>query len=251
MVGSEYVAHAPPDGYTLLFSTSATQVIAPHMIANLRYDPLRDFEPVINLGYATSVIVVAASLPVRTLAEFIDYAQARPLQLNYASSGVGSANHIDVEVLAAITGVRLVHVPYRGTADGYRALLAGEVQLMAGAVTSALPYVQAGKLRALAVLTNERSPLLPDVPTLAQAGLTDVDVRKWMALMAPRSTPPEIVAKLNSEVDALLREASMRDWMLEHGFEIAGGPPDAFGQRLRSDFAKWGRTIERVGVRPE
>jgi tripartite-type tricarboxylate transporter receptor subunit TctC len=251
VIGNEIAAHALPDGYSLLFATSATQIIASLLIPNLPYDPLRDFTPVINGGYATSVIVVNSALPVRSLAEFIAYSRARPKMLNYASSGIGSANHIDTEVLATIAGIKLSHVPYRGTADGYRALLADEVQLMVGAITSALPHVQSGKLRALAVLSDHRSPLLPNVPTIAEAGLRQVDVRKWMGLLAPAGTPPDVVVKLNASLDAALRDPALQAWMERQGLEVLGGSPQSYGRMLNADFAKWTDTLHRIGIRPE
>ena len=251
VIGNDFVAHAASDGYTLLFATSATHIISAQVIGNLPHDPLRDFTPIINAGYATSVIVVNATLPVNTLDEFIAYARARPGKLNYASSGVGSANHLDTEVFAAIAGIKLVHIPYRGTADGYRALLADEVQVMIGAITSALPHVNSGKVRALVVMTDRRSPLLPDVPTLAQAGLGSVDVRKWFGFLAPAGTRPEIVSRLNRTLDAILHEPEVRTWMDRQGFEFAGGSPRAFDRVLRADFAKWGETVRQLGIRPE
>jgi tripartite-type tricarboxylate transporter receptor subunit TctC len=251
VIGNDAVAHAAPDGYTLLLGTSATHMIAAQLIPKLPYDPLRDFTTVINAGYPTSVIVVSATLPVRTLGEFIAYARERPGKLNYASSGVGSANHLDTEVFAALAGIRLTHVPYRGTADGYRALLADEVQVMFGAVTSAQRYVRSGKLRALAVLTDRRSPLLPDVPTIAQAGLGSVDMRKWFGVLAPAGTPPEIVARLNQTLDAILHQPSTRAWMDREGFEVAGGSPQDFERVLRADEVKWRDTVQKLGLRPE
>lgn len=251
VIGTDLVAHAAPDGYTLLFATSATHIIAANMSAKLPYDPLRDFAPVINCGYATSVVVVNATLPVRSLGEFITYAQARPGKLNYASSGVGSANHLDTEVFSAIADVRLTHVPYRGTADGYRALLADDVQVMFGAVTSALPYIRSGKVRALAVLTGMRSPLLPEVPTIAEAGLGSVDVRKWLGLMAPAGTPPEVVAILNRTVDRILHRSTTQAWMEREGFEIAGGSTQDFQRVLDADVVKWRDAVRRLGIRPE
>ena len=251
VIGNDAVAHAPPDGYTLLLATSATQMIAAQLIPKLPYDPVRDFVPIINVAYATSVIVVNTTLPVRTLGEFVAYARQRPEKLNYASSGVGSANHLDTEVFAALAGIRLTHIPYKGTADGYRALLADEVQLMFGAVTSAQPYVRAGKLRALAVLTERRSPLLPEVPTIAEAGLRSVDVRKRLGLLAPAGTPPEIVARLNQTMDAILHQPSTRAWMEREGFEIAGGSPQAFARIMQADEFKWHATVQNFGLRPE
>ena len=251
LIGNDYAMRAPPDGYTLLFATSATHVITAFTMDRLPYDPQRDFTPVVNIAYATSVLVVSNALPVATLREFIDYARSRRHALYYASSGVGSANHVDTEVFRAVAGIPLIHIPYRGTADGYRALLADEVQLMFGAVTSALPHVRAGSVRALAVLTEQRSPVLPDVPTLAEAGLPGVDVRKWLGLVAPAGTPPEIVARLNRTVNGILREPEVRAWMDRQGLEVAAGAPEDFDRLLRADFTKWGETIRKLGLRSE
>ena len=144
-----------------------------------------------------------------------------------------------------------MHVPYRGTADGYRALLANEVQIMFGAVTSALPYIKAGKLRALVVLADKRSPLLPDVPTIAQAGLGKVDVRKWLGLVAPAGTQPEIVEHLNRTLDRILHEPEMRAWLESQGLDLAGGSEQHFDKVLRADYAKWGETVRRLHIRTE
>ncbi len=249
VIGSELVAHAAPDGYTLLFATSATQVINAYAIGKLPYDPVRDFAPIINLGYVTSVVVVNPALPVHTIAELIAYARARPGTLNYASSGTGSANHIDTEVFAALAGIHLVHIPYRGTADGYRALLRNEVQLMFGSITSALPYIRAGTLRALAVLVDRRSPLLPDVPTIAQAGLGSVDVRKWFGVLAPAGAPPEIVQLLNRRLDSILHEPEMRAWLERQGVDPGGGSARDFDEVLRADHARWGAMARQLNIR--
>lgn len=251
LIGNEYVAHAVPDGTTLLFATSATHVLAAQLISDLRYDPIRDFTPVIAAAYATSVVVVNASLPVHTVGELIRYAHAHAGKLNYASSGVGSANHIDTEVFAAVAGIKLLHIPYRGTADGYRALLADEVQVMFGAITSALPYIRSGKARALVVLADHRSSLLPDTPTLEQAGLANVDVRKWLGLLAPAGTPPDVVDQLNRALDGILHKDDVRAWFDRNGFEVVGGSPQAFEVDMRTDFVKWGDTLRRLDIRPQ
>lgn len=248
LIGSDLVAHAAPDGLTLLFATSATQVINAYAIGRLPYDPLRDFTPIINLGYLTSVVVVSPALPVHTIAELIAYARARPGVLNYASSGTGSANHIDTEIFAALAGINLVHVPYRGTADGYRALLRNEVQIMLGSITSALPYIRAGTLRALAVLVDRRSPLLPDVPTIAEAGLGSVDVRKWFGVLAPAGAPPEIVQRLNGTLDSIIHEPAMRAWLERQGVDPGGGSAQDFDEVLRADYARWGGMVRQLNI---
>lgn len=248
LIGEESVARATADGYTLLFSTAPTHVIAP-LTTRTTFDPERDFTPVFNAALATSVIVVNPKLPVTTLADFIRYAKERPGALNYASSGVGSANHVDTEVFAWVAGVTLLHVPYRGTADGYRALMADEVQVMFGAVTTALPAIEARKLRPLVVLTDRRSPVLPDVPTMAEAGLFNVDVRKWLGFIAPAGTPPAIVTRLNAALDAIVREPSTREWMERQGLEPVGGSVESFARYLAQDDAKWRAIVTRMGLR--
>jgi tripartite-type tricarboxylate transporter receptor subunit TctC len=246
MLGTESVARAAPDGYTLLFMTSATHLIAPAVAGSARYDPVADFEPVIDLGYAMSVVMVASDLPISTLGELVDYARAHPGALAYASSGAGSANHLDTEVLASLTGMLLLHVPYRGTADGYRALVAGEVQVMIGAITSAQPHIAAGKVRPLAVMARARSPLLPAVPTLAELGFGDADVRKWMGIAAPAHTPRAVVASVNGALAHMLATASMRAWMQKNGFEVTGGTPAEFRRIVVEDDAKWNGIVGRV-----
>jgi tripartite-type tricarboxylate transporter receptor subunit TctC len=247
LIGAEAAARAPADGYTILFGTSPTHVIAP-LLMRAPFDPMRDFTAVFNAAFTTSVIIVNDRMPVQTLAEFIAYAKARPDVLNYASSGVGSANYIDTEVFKEIAGVRMVHVPYRGTADGYRALAADEVQVMFGAVTSALPAILAGKARPLAVLTDQRSPMLPKVPTLEEAGLRNVDVRKWLGFLVPAGTAPEIVTLLNATFDKIVRDPVVRDWIERQGLEVAGGSAESFARYLAQDEHKWRAIVDRLGL---
>jgi tripartite-type tricarboxylate transporter receptor subunit TctC len=247
LIGTEAAARAPADGYTMLFGATPTHVIAP-LTMRAPFDPVHDFTPVFNAAYTTSVIVVNDRVPAQTLAEFIAYAKARPGVLNYASSGVGSANYIDTEVFNDITGIRMVHVPYRGTADGYRALAAGEVQVMFGAITSALPAITSGKARPLAVLTDVRSPMLPKVPTLAESGLRNVDVRKWLGFLVPDGTPNDIVALLNATFEKIVREPEVRDWIERQGLEVAGGSAESFARYLAQDQHKWRAIVERLGL---
>jgi tripartite-type tricarboxylate transporter receptor subunit TctC len=247
LIGTEVAARAAPDGYTILFGATPTHVLAP-LVMRANFDPMRDFIAVFNAAYTTSVLVVNDRMPASTVAELVAYARARPGVLNYASSGVGSANHIDTEVFMDVAGLRLVHIPYRGTADGYRALAADEVQLMFGAVTSALPAITAGKARPLAVLTSARSPMLPQVPTLAEAGLRDVDVRKWQGFLVPAGTPAEIVTLLNATFEKIVREPAVRDWIERQGYEVAGGSAESFARYLVRDEHKWRAVIDRLGL---
>jgi len=247
LIGTEIAARAPADGYTILFGATHSQILAPLMM-RAPFDSSRDFKAVFLAVYTTSVLVVNDRVPARTLAEFVAFAKARPGVLNYASSGIGSANHMDTEVVGDAAGLTLVHIPYRGTAEGYRALAADEVQVMFGAVTSALPAINAGKARPLAVLTDVRSPMLPNVPTLAEAGLANVDVRKWQGFLVPAGTPDEVVAVLNAAFEKIVREPAVREWIEQQGWEVAGGSPDSFARFLARDHRKWRVVVDRLGL---
>ena len=251
IIGTEAVKEAAADGYTLLAASSSTHAMAPHMTARIPYDALRDFAPIVNVAYATKVVMVNADLPVRTLAEFIAYAQARPGVLNYGSTGVGSSTHIDAEQFSARAGIRLVHVPYRGAPQSNQGLVNNEVQLLIGSITTAQVLLQAGKVRALAVVSDHRSPLLPDVPTVDEAGLSGFRVETWIGLVAPASTPQAIVEKLNRAVNDALRDPSLQRWMSDHGLDVVGGSAPEFEDRIRVDYAMWGQVVHRLGLQPE
>jgi tripartite-type tricarboxylate transporter receptor subunit TctC len=251
IIGTEAVKDAAPDGYTLLAASSSTHAMAPHTMKQVPYDALNDFVPIVNVAYTVKVVMVNPSLPVRTLAEFIAYARDRPGVLNYGSTGVGSSTHLDVELFAAAAGLRLVHVPYRSAPQHNQALINNEVQLVIGSLTTALGLLQSGKLRALAIVSDRRSPLLPDVPTVEEAGLRGFEVRTWIGLVAPSGTPDRIVETLNRTVNDALREPSVQRWMNDLGLESIGGSPLQFEGQLRADYARWGEAVGRIGLRPE
>ncbi len=251
MIGTELAKRASPDGYTLLTASTSTHVMTPHVVARLPYDPLQDFVPVINLVYQTKVVLVSTALGVTTLGELVALARSRPGQLNYASAGVGSSAHLDTEQLAALTGIELVHIPYRGSAQNVAAIIANEVQVLLASVTAARPALAGGRARALAVIADRRSPLLPEVPTLVEAGLPRLDVQTWIGFVAPAGTPPPIVDKLNQTLNRILRSADMQAWLQEQGLDPIGGTPAAFDREIRADFDKWGKTTRRLGIRPQ
>ena len=178
-------------------------------------------------------------------------ARRRPGQLNYASVGVGSSAHLDTEQLAALTGIELVHVPYRGSAQNIAALVANEVQVLLASVTAAQPAIASGRARALAVMADRRSPLLPGVPTMVEAGLPRLDVQTWIGFLAPAGTPPPIVADLNQALNRILRSPDIRAWMEKQGLEPIGGSSAAFGAEMRADFDKWGKVTRSLGIRPQ
>jgi tripartite-type tricarboxylate transporter receptor subunit TctC len=251
IIGTEAVKEAAPDGYTLLAASSSTHAMAPHLTARIPYDALRDFAAIVNIAYTTKVVMISADLPVHTLSEFIAYAKARPGALNYGSTGVGSSTHIDAEEFSARAGIRMVHVPYRGAPQSNQGLVNDEVQLLIGSITTAQGLLQAGKVRALAVVSDHRSALLPGVPTVDEAGLPGFRVETWIGLVAPAGTPQPIVEKLNRAANEALREPSLQRWMDDRGLDIVGGSAREFEDRIRADYAMWGQVVRRLGLQPE
>ncbi len=251
IIGNEVAKRAAPDGYTLLTASTATHAMGPHVVAVLPYDPIADFVPVINLVYQTKVVLANASLGVTTLHELVALARTRPGQINYASTGVGSSSHLDTEQLAALTRMSIVHIPYRGSAQAAAALVADEVQVLIASVTAALPAIGSGRVRALAVLAGRRSPLLPGVPTIEEAGLPPLDVQTWIGFLAPAGTPQPIVIDLNTALNRILRRESTRAWLENQGLEPVGGSPAQFESSIRADFDKWGEVTRRLGIRKQ
>lgn len=248
IIGNDLAKRAPPDGYTLLAASTATHAMVPHVVAVLPYDPIADFVPVINLVYQTKVVLVNASLGTTTLRALVALARSRPGQINYASTGVGSSSHLDTEQLAALTDMKMLHVPYRGSAQAGAALTANEVQVLLASVTAAKAVLASGRVRALAVLSDRRSPLLPDVPTLEEEGLPRLDVQTWIGFLAPAGTPSPIVEQLNLTLNRILRSESTRAWLESQGLEPVGGSPREFDSEIRADLDKWGEVTRRLGI---
>ena len=253
IIGIGEAARAQPDGHTLVVTTLSTHALVPHVAANVPYDPVGDFTAVSNLFRSIKAVWVNPALPVRTLPEFVAYAKARPGQLNFASGGVGSSNHVDVELFNAATGVDLVHVPYNGPSAGIAAVASGDVQMMIVSITTGVGLAQGGKVRPLVVFSGERSPLLPDVPTGRELGLSGLDLTAWIGLMAPAGTPVDIVHRLNREIDAILASNETAAWSQRHGLEIARGSAESFARTVADDYARWGDAIRGMSPtgRPE
>jgi tripartite-type tricarboxylate transporter receptor subunit TctC len=250
-IGCDFVAHAAPDGYTLLAASTNTHALLPHVQASVGYDALRDFAPIVNLVYTTSIVAVTPSLPVHTLSELIAYVRANPGKLNYPSTGVGSSDHIDTELFKSLARIDLVHIPYRGAPQTIEALVTGEVQVGLVAIGNSLGPVEAGQLRPLAVLSDQRSSLLPEVPTAAEAGLPELKVRFWVGLVAPAGTPPEIISVLNGALQQGLGAPNVRQWIASRGLEPVGGSPSDFAEEIRVDYANWGEVIKRIGLKSQ
>jgi tripartite-type tricarboxylate transporter receptor subunit TctC len=250
-VGSRVVLRATPDGYTLLMGTNASHAISAATNRNLGYDPIRDFAPISLVAHVPQVLMVHPSLPVNNVRELIAYAKANPGKLNFSSAGNGTPGHLGMELFKIMAGIDMTHVPFQGGGPGLVALASGQVQVMADNVSSALPQVRAGRVRAIAVTTSRRSSALPDLPTIAEQALPGFDSGSWFALFAPANTPADILAKLNAETVKALNLAEIREVLLAQGAEPSPGRPEDLTQLIRDDIAKWTRVAEQIGFKVE
>ncbi len=247
-IGSEYVAKSAPDGYTLLVGSIAN---ASNMVAykNLNYDTLRDLVPVSQLMSAPSILAVHPSFPAKNLPELIALAKREPGRYAYASTGSGGSPHLAGELLKLRAGIDLIHVPYKGAAPAMSDLLGGQVHMAFQTALSAVPHLQSGQLRAIAVAANKRLAQLPNVPTMAEAGLAEVEVSSWNGLFAPAKTPPEIVARLHAETAKALASPEVREKLLAQGAEPIGSSPEEFRAYIRAEIDKWGKVVRASGLR--
>jgi len=251
VIGTRSVARATPDGYTILLSYTATMAIAPAMNVNAGYDPLKDFVPIGMIGAAPSVLVVNPSLPVHTVAELISYAKAAPVPLQYGSPGVGTVNHLAGEYLAAETGVKLQHVPYKGNGPALGDLLGGHIPMMFVPIPVALGNIKAGTLRGLAIGSANRSSLLPDLPTLAESGVPGFEVALRYGLVAPAGTPQAVIARLNKELNAALSTEEVKNRLATEGAESLPGTPEAYAADIAKEEKKWGGLVKKLGLKVE
>jgi len=249
-IGTEVVARAAPDGYTLVVA-SPSHTVNISLYSKLPWHPLTSFAPVAMVGVIPNVILVHPSVPARTLAEFIAYAKARPGQLNYASAGAGSSIHLAAELLEQMAQIRLVHIPYKGQPEAVTALITGEVSMMPLTMALAKARIQAGQARALAVTTPKRSSTLPDLPTVAESGYPDYEVSTWFGYLAPAGTPPDIVARLNSEINAALKYPEVQKRLVALGAELDPGTPQDFAKFLEADMTRWARVIKQAGIKAD
>ena len=249
-IAAELVATSPKDGYTLFLGTVSTS-INPSLYRKLAYDPLRDFAPVTQVTGTPFVFVVHPSLPVKSVKEFIALARTRPGELNYGSAGSGSGAHLFVEMFAAMTHVKLQHVPYKGAAPAATAILSGETICMFENIVTVLPLARAGKLRALGVTTAKRSAAAPEMPTIAEAGVPGYDANAWFGIFAPAGTPQPIVDRLNAEIVKIVKLPETRERFLSLGAEPAGTSAAEFGAFFRNEVAKWGKVVKESGARVE
>ncbi|MDH5534012.1 MAG: tripartite tricarboxylate transporter substrate binding protein [Betaproteobacteria bacterium] len=242
VIGSEIVARAPSDGYTLLMALT-THVTNPVLQVKLPYDTLQDFAPVSMVAVVPAALLVHPSLPVRSVKELVALARARPGELDYGTSGIGTAAHLAALLFSSMTGIRMVHVAYKGGAPAIYDLLGGQISLMFGSTASGAPHVHAGKLHALAVTSPRRSPALPRVPTMVEAGLPDFEAMAWFALLAPARTPGTVINKLNSEVVAVLQRREVAERLKGLGAEVQSSTPGELDDYIRAEIVKWRKVI--------
>ena len=249
-IGAELVAKAPPDGYTLLVATTGVMAINHKLYRSLPYDALRDFAPITQFGSLPLILVIHPSLPARSVKELIALAKAKPGQLSYASSGVGGATHMTAEVFRMMAGVDIVHIPYKGSGQALVDVISGQVPIAFDQITSSYPHVESGKLRVLAITSGKRFPTLPNVPTIAEAGIKGYEADSWNGLAAPAATPKDVVARIQTEVARVLHAPDMKDRLLKDGIEPVGSTPDQFAAHIRSERAKWEKVVDAAGIKP-
>jgi tripartite-type tricarboxylate transporter receptor subunit TctC len=247
-IGAEAVAHAAPDGYTVLFGTNGTLGIGPALYKNLRYDPLHDLAPVGLLHKLPLLLIVNPSVPAKDLHELIDYARSNPGKLSFASAGVGSVSHLAGELFKEDAKIDILHVPYKGGGAAVTDLISGRVSMMLETIPNALPLARSGQMRAIAVTTKERSSSAPEIPTLAESGLPDFDVSAWTGLFVPAGTPRAIVDRLNAETRKIAAEKHYVDLIQSMGTNVATSSPEEFGTFVRDDIARWSKVIEHAGI---
>ena len=239
ILGTDAVAKAEPDGYTLLLGQSGPISINPAVYKDLRYDPVKDFAPVTMTTAYPYILVVNAKLPARSLPEFVALAKSQPGAMNYGTTGIGAANHLVAELFNGKAGLKMTHIPYRGTALAVGDLVAGQVTMVFGDPISVLPHMQSGSLRALAVTSLQRSAVAPEVPTVAESGFPGFDALAWHGILAPAKTPPAIVKKLNAEIVNALRHPETQALLVKQAMQTVGNTPEEFAAFIRNDIAVW------------
>ena len=250
-IGSEMTAKAAPDGYTIQMATVSTHSIGPALNPKTPYDVRRDFVPVIHVADSTNVLIVTPTLAVNNLKELIAHAKAHPGRLNFGSSGNGTIVHMTGEMFKMQTGTFVVHIPYKGTALAIPDLIAGQIAFVFDNLSSALPHVRGGKVKTLGVSQLKRSPLLPEVPTMDEAGLKGFESNTYFGVFAPAGTPPAIVQKLNAEINKALQAPDFRERLAALGAEPVGGTPEQFSRVIESETVKYAAVIKRAGIKPE
>jgi len=248
LIGTERVARATPDGYLLGALNNSIMTMLPHMYAKVPYDPFKSFEPISMLASIPTLLIVHADVPVKNVKELVEYSKANAGKLNYSTGGAGSPQHLAMEMFKSMTGANLTHVPYKGATQATMDVVAGQVQAMFIGVALALPFIKAGKVRALGMAGATRTALMPDLPTIAEQGVSGYDYASWVALYAPAGTPKEVVTVLSTEAKKALADKGLRERLLAGGLDPVGGTPEELVRQTREDYARMGKVIKDAGV---
>ena len=248
---TEFVAKAPPDGYTLLGANPGPLTVAPHIRSNLGYDPMKDLLPIVLVTTTTSAVVVHPLVPARSVKELIALARKNPGKLSFGSPGVGTVGHLTMELFNSMAGLKMVHVPYKGVAPAQVDLLAGHIDVITMSIPNALDFMKQGRVRTLGVNGLQRSPSLPDTPTVAEAGLAGFESRNFNGIMGPAGMARDLVLRINAEVNKRVLSPEGREQLAAVGYDVAGGSPEDFGAFLKREFEKWGRVVRTANVKAE
>jgi tripartite-type tricarboxylate transporter receptor subunit TctC len=249
-IGADLVAKSAPDGYMLLMATGSTHSVGPYL-QKLPYDPNRDFTPIVYVGYATNILLVSPKLGVNNVRELIAYAKKEPGRLTYATSGVGSVAHLTSEMFGAMAGVKLTHVPYKGTQLSINDMISGQVGILFDNVMTAKPHIDSGRLKGIAISSVERSTIVPDIPTVAESGLPGFDSTNWFGVFGPPGLPRAIVERIDVELNRIIQDPAIKERFHTLGFEITGGHPADLARVMRSEAQKWSKVIRDANVKPE
>jgi tripartite-type tricarboxylate transporter receptor subunit TctC len=247
-IGAEAVARAAPDGYTLLMATTGVMSINNALYKNMTYDAAKDFDPVIFVASITNVLVVPPELPANSVRELIALAKEKPGSLSFGSSGAGSSTHLSSELFKSMAGIDILHIPYKGSSQALTDLIAGRIAMIIDNMPGAISFIKAGRLRALGVTGSKRSPALPDVPTIAEAGLPGYESLSWSGIAVPAGTPKDVIARLNRDIATILTQPDIRDKFAQAGADPIGGSPQEFAEHIRGEREKWSKLIRERGI---
>ncbi|MCW5605791.1 MAG: tripartite tricarboxylate transporter substrate binding protein, partial [Burkholderiales bacterium] len=250
-IGAEHVVRSPADGYVLLLANPGPNAINPALQPKTPYDPVKDFSPVTLMAVSPQVLVVHPSMPVRSPRELVALALSRPGEINYGSSGTGAITHLAMEYFNARTKTRMVHIPYKGANPALTAIIGGQVSAMFAALGSIQTMLDSGRVRAIGVAANERSPLMPSVPTISESGITDFEVMNWFGILAPAGTPRPVVDRLNQAINGVVQAPDMRERFSSMGFVSRGTTPEELDRHIRSEISRWSGVIKTQGIKPE
>ena len=250
-IGTDYVAKAAPDGYTLLFAADAPLTLAPWLYKKLPYDPLKDFTPIVNVTAGPFVLLAHPSFKANNVRELIELAKAQPGKIAYASSGAGTQQHLSMETVRAIAGIDVLHIPYKGFGQGLADVLANQVPLVFGGITASISLIKSGKVKGLGVTSAQRAKALPEIPSFAESGLPGFDIQAWYGFLGPAGLPPEIVRKIHADSLQVIQRPDFLERLARDGIEPVGNTPAAFAEQIKADMERWRPIVKAAGVKPE